>query len=477
MIPAFTRVARLPTGTPDQPSEALQVPAKQRSSLSSVVIGMTDFSERLGRYLLLAAMVTLLVRPADLFPVLDNAPIYETLIVSCLVVSLRGVARRVSPAMLRANAVALLSMALVGAVILSHLWQFNTYDARLGGIEMLKAFIVFVLVIELIDTPSKMRGLLTISASSVCAVAVLAILHYHRLIQLPALASVEQRYAESGEAGVLLRLCGVGIFNDPNDFALVLVLAIVVCASGFSDRRNGMQRALLIVPIMVLGYALFLTHSRGGFLSAIAAAITFLLGKMGWKRAVPAAMLLVPTLLLLMSHRQTSVNIDDPGDTFQTRLGLWSDALDVFRSSPLTGIGQGKLVDTIGQVAHNSFLQAFAELGVIGGAAFLGMFYFPARGVWRARSESQDLRLLRPCVLAILVGYAVGLLSLSRCYTVPTQLIVAMATAFLLMASRAGGASMPKWGWSTAARVVGASGAFLIVTYLFVRLMIHRGGA
>lgn len=476
MIPAFTRVANLPTDAPGRPVAAMRQ-GRDSTHQSDVVLTLAKFGERFGRYLLLAAIVTLLVRPADLFPALGNAPIYQALMAACIVVSFRGVLRQVTPGSVAGNIASRLSLLFVATVMLSHLVLGNTYDARLGGVETLSAFVVLLLITQLIDTPSKFRGLLVISASSVGVVAVLAVLHFYHVIQIAALATVEQEFAELGQAGTIVRLCGVGIFNDPNDFALMLVFAIIVCLVGPTDRVGGKRRLLMLVPITFLGFALYLTHSRSGFLSGVAAVFTFLVARLGWRRALPTALLLVPALVLVMSRRQTSVGLDDPDDTFQTRLGLWSDALEVFRSAPITGIGQGKLVDVIGQVAHNSFLHAFAELGVLGGSVFLGMFYVPARALWRTSCHDRRLECLRAGVLAILVAYGVGLLSLSRCYTVPTQFILGISMAYILLVARAGGTPAPRWGWPVVGRIAGVSAAFLLVTYLFVRLMIHRGGA
>ena len=68
-----------------------------------------------------------------------------------------------------------------------------------------------------------------------------------------------------------------------------------------------------------------------------------------------------------------------------------------------------------------------------------------------------------------------GLLSLSRCYTVPTQLIPALGTAYLVVASRRGRAFLPRFDAPTLLRVGALAGAFLIATLIFVRLMWREG--
>jgi putative inorganic carbon (hco3(-)) transporter len=475
MIPAFTRASNPPTIVAPSAAAERDVGNAATSGESRVLANLSLLTDRLSLYLLYSAIAALFVRPADLFIALDDAPIYETLIVACLIVSLTKVRRVLSLGAMRTNAIAVLAFLLVPAVLLSHLSHANTYDARLGGYEMAKAFLMFPLVVGLIDTPAKWRGVIAVAAGSALFVAALALLHYHHLVDIPTLTSVQQRFAEANHEGTLLRLQGVGLFNDPNDLAMILVFSLIVCAYAAGERQAGHWRWLLLVPIAVFAYSLYLTHSRGALMSTIAALAVFLHAKVGWKSTLPLIALVLPVLLFVVSKRQTSINLDDPSDTFQARLGLWSDALEAFRNSPLFGIGQGKLVDEIGLVAHNSYLHAFAEMGVVGGVAFLGAFYFSMRGTWRAKAEDANLRRLRPYLLAIVVAYAVGLLSLSRCYTVPTQFILAISAAFLLMASRNGRLALPAWGWPTVGRALVVSACFLGATHVFVRLMISRG--
>jgi putative inorganic carbon (hco3(-)) transporter len=283
--------------------------------------------------------------------------------------------------------------------------------------------------------------------------------------------SIEQRAPYLSEQGPLVRLCGTGVFNDPNDYALILILAMCGCGYGLGERRWGSMRWALLVPLALLGYALVLTHSRGGALSGIAAIMAYLATRLGWRNALPILWLLLLPLPALIPSRQTDLNLDDPEDSFQQRLELWGLSLDAFRSSPVLGIGQGKLVDTIGFVSHNSFIHAFAELGLIGGVAFLGAFYLLARGLLSAQCAERDIARLRPYILAIVVGYGAGLLSLSRCYTVTTQLVLGLGTASLAVACRSAGAALPRLDLRCVVGITAVGLLFLASAYMFVRVM------
>ena len=49
----------------------------------------------------------------------------------------------------------------------------------------------------------------------------------------------------------------------------------------------------------------------------------------------------------------------------------------MMRSPLLAILGQGQFAEEVGQVAHNSFVQAGAELGLPGGLCFFGLYYLP----------------------------------------------------------------------------------------------------
>jgi O-antigen ligase len=289
-----------------------------------------------------------------------------------------------------------------------------------------------------------------------------------------ALAGVEQGVSGSNGTHVLVRLCGTGVFNDPNDFSLVLAMGGIICAYGFGQLTDDWRRWLLLMPGSVFGYGLFLTQSRSGFIAVIAGGLTFVGARFGWRMLAAMVFVGAPLLLLPMWGRLASFDLGDPEDTFQTRLVLWRESFDAFWTSPLMGIGRGKLAESIGHVSHNSYLQAFVELGLFGGLAFLGAFYLSIRGLLTTRPAERDLFGLRPCVLAIVVSYAVGLLALSRCYTVSTHLVLGWATAYLTMTCTPGNWVIPRMDWACVRRLGCVGAVVLTATYVFVRIMIQQ---
>jgi O-antigen ligase len=433
------------------------------------------FADRLGFGLLLLAVSALLIRPADLLPALGGAPIYESLVVACMVAALPRLVEQLTLRSLRENSITAFVLLMIPAVMLSHLAHLDIYGARVGGVTVAKGCLLFLLVVGLVNSPGRLRCILWVVATCVLFEAFLAILQYRGMLHLAALQNIVQTTynSETGQPTVLIRLCGIGLFNDPNDFSLVLVVAMVLCVYGLDQPQLGRARFLFLGPLAILGYALFLTHSRGGVIAATGAMLVFLPARFGWRNTLPLACLLVPVLILSFWGRATHVDITNPEDTFQTRLELWNGSLDQFCRAPLFGIGQGALLDELGQVSHNSYLHAYTEMGLLGGTAFVGAFYLILRGLKASEATGENaLRRLQPYMLALFAGYVVGLLSLSRCYNVPTQFILALGTAYLVIVGRSGANVIRRFDAACARRVSAVGLLFLLAVYVFLRLML-----
>jgi hypothetical protein len=143
-------------------------------------------------------------------------------------------------------------------------------------------------------------------------------------------------------------------------------------------------------------------------------------------------------VLFAVGGRQGNIS---GGGTAHDRLIFWSSGLIELFRRPLyipTGLGGGWFTDEFGLVAHNSFVQAYVEFGVLGGGAFLGAFalavimtYRLGRGI-HAPAWAVDAR---HYVVALLVGYAIGCYSLTRNFVIPTYLTLGMASVLLNMAA------------------------------------------
>jgi O-antigen ligase len=427
---------------------------------------------RAGFIALLLACAALLVRPSDLYPQLEYWPAYQTIILCCLAFSVRPVVGQLVGDV-RARAITLLLITFGASVVISHLVRGNLYALRMGGFEFFKVIVFYLVVLATIDTVSRLRVFLLALSAFTLILAMIAVASYDGLLDVPALESIRQADM-SNEGGIVRRLVGTGVFNDPNDLSLLLVVAIGCCFCFATTTTSKWIQLGWWLPIGFFGYAVMLTYSRGGLIALVSGAAVVMALRIGFWRTALCAAVFLPVLLMVVGGRQTHIDFANPEDTFQTRLDRWSDALTLFKGSPLVGVGQDQQVERFGTVAHNTYIQNFAELGLVGGACFLGMIGLSFVGVKRIDRSRADPMLVafRPYIAGIIAGYAIGLLSLSRGYTISTYLVIALAAAFVNLSPRAQPLVLSG---SFFQKLTVASLAMIVGTYIFVRVMSGAG--
>ena len=433
------------------------------------------------RFAITLVLVTALyLRPWELVEGYEQVQAYEAIILACLAVSAVPVLRQVVPAALAARPITFCVVGFAPAVFLSLAGQGDAGEAVSWARTVVKLVLLYLVLVANLDTPGRMRAFVAWLGLLIVGLAGLSLLHYHGAINVPALEAHQQREfdAETGDvAREYGRLCGPGIFHDPNDFCAVLVIGVMACLYWVGERRLGPARFAWLAPVGVLGYAVSLTHSRGGFL-ALAAALTALgVARWGWKKAAFAGLVLGPALLAALAGRATTFDLDNPDDTGQSRIRIWSDGLVLLRNSPVFGIGQGRFVDEVGITAHNTYLEVYTQTGLVGGSLFVGAL---AYGFWalarlkRVSPGQPDLARLRPFVLAMLAAMAAGMLSVSRDVTQPTYVMLAVVAAYLGLASAGSRVPLPPLTPRLVAGMLAVSFVLLLAIHSFTVLVIRR---
>jgi O-antigen ligase len=230
------------------------------------------------------------------------------------------------------------------------------------------------------------------------------------------------------------RLRALGILGDPNDLGQFLLMMIPLAALAWQRRRLARNALVVGVPVTLFLYAIYLTRSRGTLVGAVvmvAVLAEFRLGK------AAALLATAPTVLVLLALNFTAgreISLEGGAD----RLDLWSEGLDLLRSSPLWGIGFGLFTEHSTHTAHNSFLLCASELGLPGYFCWLGLFVVSLIQVQRIGDASPN-KVPRPGVerqaLALKVslwGFLATAWFLSRAYRptpfVPLGMAVALAS-------------------------------------------------
>jgi O-antigen ligase len=407
-------------------------------SLTTNVRGPCHF----GFLVFLLVNLNLFLRPTELIPALDGYPIYEISILLALVFSAPVILPQLSWKALKATPITLTVLLLIPATFLASASHGDLWSARYNALDIFKVTLYYLLLVGLVCTPKRLRQFVLFTFFLLALMALFVLLHYYGFIGNNQVAAVSEAFTTDADGNRIFvdRVQGLGIFEDPNDLSLVMVMAVMIGVH-FVIRAQAAERMMWITPIGLILCTFEMTHSRGGFLSMVAATFTAVVARLGWKKGILCLVLCSPLVIPFLDARQTDLAIGDKNDTGQGRIHLWRDSLFMMHQHPVFGIGVGQLAELNGLVAHNSFVQAYAETGLVGGTIFVAMFFFCINRLLFIRrslppNSDPELAPWAPTLLAIIIGYAVGLFSLTRNGVVPTFFPPGLVCAYASICAR-----------------------------------------
>lgn len=211
-------------------------------------------------------------------------------------------------------------------------------------------------------------------------------------------------------------------FIGPNGLAGFLLLSLPISLSLAQVAKTSGVRLFSWICAGFLLVALLLTFSRASLV--ITVFLLFLLvvfSPPGKRRGIAVGLLGLAVVALalvgvLYSVRGGSIDFFRPlftlESSFTSRQGFWETSLRIARAFPVRGSGIGTFASiyprfqrsgAYSQHAHNSYLEMFAETGLIGGLLFLAIVVLVLYAVVRAlrTSQSKDHKYV---ITALLLG-------------------------------------------------------------------------
>jgi O-antigen ligase len=352
----------------------------------------------------------LYARPNDLIPALGAFPLVKIVSISVLLIyigSKISAGERLS--------VWTLEMTMLMVIAALGLLLMPTAASPKQSMDMLtdtylKAVIIFILMVNLIDTRQRIYSMWKLVVVCGAALGVGAIKSY-----------IKGEFAIKG-----VRIEGLvgGMFENPNDLATALDLLLPL-AVALTLISKGLARLFYLVCAAVLAVGVLFTLSRGGFLGLIASG-GVLLWKLGRGRrlkitlagALICGVLLAATPGGYGARIATIFNTDeDQTGSAQQRRELLERAASVAISRPIVGVGMGNfhIYSIHEKAAHNSYLEIAAELGVMGLIAYLILILAPLRSLHRIERQTRGMRSkseremywLSVCIQAAFIAYMV----------------------------------------------------------------------
>jgi putative inorganic carbon (HCO3(-)) transporter len=260
----------------------------------------------------------------------------------------------------------------------------------------------------------------------------------------------------SGDAWRLGRL----YYYDANDFATFVVSAMPFGIYLLHAGRTFAVRVWAAAGLVLLTLGFVWSGSRGGFI-ALAAVGVFVVVRYGaipmrWRLSATGLIFVVLAAAASDQYWQQMGTITSAHDYNRTeetgRMQIWGRGIGYMMSNPVFGVGPGNFQAAEGRLspqavrqqygigvrwnaAHNSFVQAGAELGLPGLILFTGVILSAFASLRRAGGLVQagyqpghDNVPLTPALTGSLLGFVVGAFFLSLAYSEMLYTLVAFAT-------------------------------------------------
>ena len=345
-------------------------------------------------------LAQLYIAPSDWFPVLQPARlalVLSVLSIGCLILQ-RMLGNR--PLWFGWRTAALVIY--VGTAALSPMWSFNPANSVQAALEVVKHLLFFLVVTNTATTPSRIRTALLIFACAAIVPGLGTYIHY-----------------ANGELLVEgFRGRWYGVMADPNHDAMALVGAVPILLAFVVSGDKLWQRILSLAAVGGCFLGIVATHSRGGTVGLGVGVLAWALLSKRKAIAIGAAMVAAVGLLVFAPASFWARNETIAGyaedESVHGRVQAWHVAGRAISEHPVLGIGEQAFLTAWDHyapldaganryVAHNLFIEVFAELGLVG---LFGMLSFLGISMWSAwKARHGVLGVEARGVLAAILGY------------------------------------------------------------------------
>lgn len=323
---------------------------------------------------LLVYAVLFLVRPAEVFPILNALHLERVVGVITLAGIFLAMIRRYGAPALDSTRQTRWLLLFTGSILLSIPFSYWIGHAVSTFVEMLKILGFYIMIAHLVDTRKKLRIFLWLYVILIAYVGVGALRGYY---------AGKLLFAQGIDRAVGATSAGGGENELGTTMASVLPLFIVLL---LVDRRLW-RKFLALAGIGIAAWCMVFTGSRASLLGCLAG-LTYLwwISKHRVLVGVAGVLLLVTAFALMPAEYQgrygtiTSGQLDGSS---MSRLVVWMTGLHMFIDRPIFGVGAGcfgtahAMAYSVGRKnwleSHSLYIQVIAELGLVGAICFFTM--------------------------------------------------------------------------------------------------------
>jgi O-antigen ligase len=301
-------------------------------------------------------------------------------------------------------------------VPVSNIVNFRLSNAWNGFNEFLTYFLLFFIITNIVDSFDKLKKVSwTILVGTI-------------LISMNGLIMAFRGVDLIGNESVQGRIRWIGIFGDPNDFALMINSFLpFVLINLFEKSVKKYQKLVLLLIGALFLTAVYYTNSRGGFVALMLMIGYFAVKRWGVLRGVAAGLAFIAIGLVLAPSRMAEIS--PYGQSASGRVYAWIDGLVMLKSRPVFGIGYQNFELYHVRAAHSAYIECMAELGLVGYFTWIALLYTTYAGLrvieYRdVPSYSKYARILQ----ISLIGFLGSAIFLSQAYSPILYIIIALST-------------------------------------------------
>ena len=380
----------------------------------------------------------------------------------------------------------LLLAGLAGSVAMSQVAQGWLGGAGEALTDFMPSILLFLSTVMVVTTTARLQATCRFIALGMVLLAAAGIAAYHYGFMVEDLvisdggangpvdylgAPAGGAFAPADDASglVIWRVRSWGFLNDPNDFAQALVMALpMLFGAGFEG--HALRKLFRVwLPAAILVYALWLTRSRGGLLGLGIILAYGMLQRTGPMRAGVAVTLLAVAAMATGATGGRGYSSDEA--SAGGRIDAWSEGLAMLSHHPVFGVGYGNFIEHHDYTAHNSFVFAFAEIGLVGYAFWVALLVLAFRELFAARAAtppgSDEARWALLLQLS-LAGFLTCAMFLSRTFVPTLYVLLGLCYACWHCARQASAAELPPVDVQGAAAEPVATGGWIDVPVRWV---------
>ena len=330
--------------------------------------------------------------------------VFKGLGLACLPFALAHLAFRSAP--LKLNAI----FPALAASFVIEMFSFFSHGGTLGQpvlTNRVSMLLLFFLIIALVDSIARLRRVILVMIGSVTITAVYVVRDWQ----------FNRMYADYRPGG---------ISGDANYFALCASACMLLSLQLVLSRPTRWEKRYLYGCLAITSVAFLMAASRGGFVG-LAIGLLFLLFRSGkGVRAVLLIGLVIAPLLVLVPN--TSIQrIFHPGtgddEAVDARHITWLAGLRMIEAHPIGGVGLGQFRSLVlnyeatndkpvRSLAHNTYIEVAAELGIPGLLAYLAFIWSGFRALSRAARFKEQ-----PMLHEVAIGFQAAMIAVTVCAT------------------------------------------------------------